>query len=49
MAKEIYVPRGVTINKFLELLLAAFSRELEFDLGDVTYAAGNEFLIYKDV
>lgn len=34
---------------FLELLLAAFSRGLEFDLGDAIYAVGNEILVYNNV
>ena len=46
MAEEIYVPRGVTVNKSLELLLAA---ELEFDFGNATYADGNEIQIYNRV
>lgn len=32
----------------LELLLAVFNRGLEFDLGDVTHAAGKEILVYND-
>lgn len=43
MAKEIYVPRGVSVNKSLEVLLAT---ELEFDFGNATYADRNEIQIY---
>ena len=46
MAKKIYTPMGITMNKSLELLLAA---ELESDLGNATYADGNEIQIYNRV
>lgn len=46
MAKEIYVPRGVSVNKSLEVLLAA---ELEFDFGNAPYADRNEIQIYNRV
>lgn len=46
MAKKIYTPMGITMNKSLELLLAT---ELESDLGNATYADGNEIQIYNHV
>lgn len=49
MAKEIYVPGGITAHMLMELVLTAFSREFEFDLGNVTYTAGNKILVYNDV
>lgn len=46
MAKEIFVPKGVSVNKSLEVLLAA---ELEFDFGNATYTDRNEIQIYNHV
>ena len=46
MAKEIFVPKGVSVNKSLEVLLAA---ELEFDFGNATYTDRNEIQIREDV